>query len=163
MKLLEIKDVTLQKTFEHFYKKIFLSEQMLEYWAGARAGVEMNILLLAKARAVSKMERLHNTSGGGGGRGVVVFSHLSEPTSLNIRDRSQISWVTSLFLKLRPCIPCLWKASTLSVKHTEKQKAIKKRKILKYILSAIYNIIILYIILCNYNKDYHCAHKKIFF
>ena len=64
-----------RKHLNIFIKKNFLSEQMLEYWAGARAGVEMNILLLAKARAVSKMERLHNTSGGGGGEGSgCVFS-----------------------------------------------------------------------------------------
>jgi hypothetical protein len=43
---------------------------------------------------------------------------LSDPTSLNILDLSQISCVTSLFLKLLPCIPCLWNASTLSVRQT---------------------------------------------
>ena len=48
-------------------------------------------------------------------------NYLSDPTSLNILDLSQISWVTSLFLKLLPCIPCLWKASTESVKQTEKE------------------------------------------
>ena len=48
------------------------------------------------------------------------MGYLSDPTSLNILDLSQISWVTSLFLKLLPCIPCLWKASTESVKQTEK-------------------------------------------
>ena len=48
----------------------------------------------------------------------LISSYLSDPTSLNILDLSQISWVTSLFLKLLPCIPCLWKASTESVKQT---------------------------------------------
>ncbi len=47
-----------------------------------------------------------------------VRTNLSEPRSLKIRDRSQISCVISLLLKLRPCIPCLWKASTLSARQT---------------------------------------------
>ena len=50
--------------------------------------------------------------------GYKKFSHLSEPRSLKILDLSQISCVTSLFLKLRPCMPCLWKARTLSAKQT---------------------------------------------
>ena len=49
-------------------------------------------------------------------------SHLSEPRSLKILDLSQISCVTSLFLKLRPCMPCLWKARTLSAKQTGNKK-----------------------------------------
>ena len=48
------------------------------------------------------------------------YTYLSEPRSLNILVRSKISCVTSLFLKLRPCIPCLWNASTLSARQTAK-------------------------------------------
>lgn len=71
-------------------------------------------------------------------------SHLSEPSRRNILLMSQISWVickqktntlefsskvnrfvisgcmtTLLDLKLRPCMPCLQKAKTLSCRHTE--------------------------------------------
>ena len=46
------------------------------------------------------------------------FFYLSEPKSLKILDLSHISCVTSLFLKLRPCIPWRWKARTLSARTT---------------------------------------------
>ena len=49
-------------------------------------------------------------------------SYRSDPKSLNILDRSQISWVISLFLKLRPCMPCLWNANTLSARQTRNRK-----------------------------------------
>lgn len=48
-------------------------------------------------------------------------TYLSEPNNLNILVRSQISCVISPFLKLLPCIPCLWNARTLSASTTEKK------------------------------------------
>ena len=36
-------------------------------------------------------------------------------------DSLTVFTLTSFALKLLPCIPCLWKARTLSCKHTEKQ------------------------------------------
>lgn len=45
-------------------------------------------------------------------------ANLSDPRSLKTRVSSKISWTISLFLRLLPCIPCLWKARTESARHT---------------------------------------------
>ena len=67
--------------------------------------------------AFPTLKRKHTSCGGEPSKAAAAY--LSEPTSLNILVLSWISCVTSLLLKLLPCIPCLWKASTLSVKHTK--------------------------------------------
>ncbi len=55
-----------------------------------------------------------------------IETYLSDPSNLNTLDLSQISCETSFALKVLPCIPCLWKANTLSCKHTIKECRIKR-------------------------------------
>lgn len=57
-------------------------------------------------------------------------TYLSDPSSLYVLLGSLISCVTSPFLKLLPCMPCLWNASTLSGKQTESNKMIMKKFII---------------------------------
>lgn len=61
----------------------------------------------------ARMQRLLSAVGLSVGR-LSKTTTLSEPKSLNILELSEISCVISLDLKLRPCIPCLQKANTLS-------------------------------------------------
>ncbi|CAD1477064.1 unnamed protein product, partial [Heterotrigona itama] len=51
-------------------------------------------------------------------------TYLSDPSNLYVLLGSLISCVTSPFLKLLPCMPCLWNANTLSGKQTEGRKMI---------------------------------------
>lgn len=54
----------------------------------------------------------------------MINTYLSEPSNLYVLLGSLISCVTSPFLKLLPCMPCLWNANTLSGKQTESRKMI---------------------------------------
>lgn len=47
------------------------------------------------------------------------LTYLSHPNNLYVLDESTISWVISPFLNDLPWTPCLWKAKTLSGRHTE--------------------------------------------